>query len=883
LTSYHNIPFADSPPVVTYASRLVCDQFLANQQSVVPAGITGMDGYDSIGLDDGNAGTPNNVFWSFGDTFVPAHTAGLVGNEVATTTDHDGSDCSTFAFKTDTAGLAAPMLERLEGDPAPEPQIEWSAFPTGWVQPNVGDTSIYFYYDSTPYADPHGIQGSGIAKADVSNPASPAGSRIPSDCDTAPECLLWFNLTCNSEPVVFSAAATLRAGDVVYIYLEKLRPSTQPNDVLGNGVARVQLTAGNLAALENASSYEYYNGSGWSADPCQMAAPWTPFTFGADTIRNNGLSVRRNPFVESLHPESKYVAVYSSRFGSTASARTAPNPWGPWSPEVDLVDCRLFLNESDPNFPDHYATVPGLLCYNARQHPSLEKLGGRVSYVTYSNTKSYRTYLQEVLLGTAVYQWEDANGHTAYRRDGVAGPTNFQQKGIAFYAFFDGNDCSPQPADIAYLYSKYDLVPVRELKKTGTSEYVYVAGSSSVPSGWDDDGIQFCASKTAPNGLDRQLAPISMWRVPTDPGTHVYSPLDLGSSNGYTFGGVSFYAQVTTERYTVPDNIYINNRPDRVFPTVGQMFELRLAENGVPVSSGPVLAGESADRLAPNTNYAFYSCDPVTFVCGGTPFSSSATTGSLGAMSTASSLNGPYFLIAAKRTGSSTNDFADLNGLTFYGLTQFHWYELSVCSPSCDFDTDPLIYQVAANSSGVLYWGTYRQNTAPIIRIVDADVPADDGVGGLKEDGAVTFTDSDAVNAAAAAVASTPAPSRTSSWYRYAPYDLLINGTVDGWDGALISQEYGLSNWPPYGPELTVPSTGTVHFSVMATDQNGTVPSMSVSYTGTTPTGACFNTAGCPGQFLFTPNGTYHATFTATFAANDGALTSSTSITIHVL
>ena len=468
-------------------------------------------------------------YWSFGDTFVdlPPYngvwegigTDTQITNSLAYGSDFDPSDCVDFTSKTDGNNIADVMLPK-------DPDLnEAAVWPSGWVQPDAPENFIYHYYSSMrPVTGGVTGQGSGLAKMDLGDLMSDRKPASGTGCDDPSSCLFWKeSILSGSCSFDIGAAHPMREGNFVYVFLE-MQGSV--------GLARVL-----YAQIENLSAYQYRTESStWvQNNPCAMKKLWE------QPLKMQGLEVTYNTFL------GKYVATYASGFMTVIYARTADFLWGPWSDEDGqdivygggdtMVPCGDFLQGVPTVQP------PELLCYGGLQHPHLERAEGRVIYLSYSNTRSYRAYLQEVVLATAIYQFEDGAGHTAYRRDGE-GPSSWSQAGVAFYAYHDEEAAeSCTAASLQDVYVRHSIVRVYEWKRGG-AEYVYTQGSSP-GAGFVNQGVVFCAASA---DASEQLVPVRRW---DEPGTelHVYSSLDLGSLD-LVGGATAFFGQVTT--YPVP-------------------------------------------------------------------------------------------------------------------------------------------------------------------------------------------------------------------------------------------------------------------------------------------------------------------------------------------
>ncbi|MCB0265490.1 MAG: DUF4185 domain-containing protein, partial [Calditrichaeota bacterium] len=84
-----------------------------------------------------------------------------------------------------------------------------------------------------------------------------------------------------------------------------------------------------------------------------------------------------------------YLAVHSLNITGKIVARTAPQPWGPWSEPVEITQITPVRQTPLPYPP---------LVYAAKAHPSLSRENGRIIYVTYVEFEEYYPHLLEITL-----------------------------------------------------------------------------------------------------------------------------------------------------------------------------------------------------------------------------------------------------------------------------------------------------------------------------------------------------------------------------------------------------------------------------------------------------------------------------------------------------
>jgi hypothetical protein len=97
----------------------------------------------------------------------------------------------------------------------------------------------------------------------------------------------------------------------------------------------------------------------------------------------NELSVSINKYLNC------YLAVHSLDLTGKIVARTAPNPWGPWSDYTELYQVNV-KRTIDLPYP--------VLIYAGKEHPELSEDNGRILYITYIEFEEYFPHLIKVEL-----------------------------------------------------------------------------------------------------------------------------------------------------------------------------------------------------------------------------------------------------------------------------------------------------------------------------------------------------------------------------------------------------------------------------------------------------------------------------------------------------
>ena len=166
----------------------------------------------------------------------------------------------------------------------------------------------------------------------------------------------------------FGSAALLSA-DKHWIYLYGVKMDAQ--FVQQSHLARVP-----VAALEDRDSYEFFAGDDRWRKNVDDAVP----VFDGPP---NEQSVNWNEYLGC------YLAVHSLNITGKIVARTAPQPWGPWSEPVEITQITPVRQTPLPYPP---------LVYAAKAHPSLSRENGRIIYVTYVEFEEYYPHLLEITL-----------------------------------------------------------------------------------------------------------------------------------------------------------------------------------------------------------------------------------------------------------------------------------------------------------------------------------------------------------------------------------------------------------------------------------------------------------------------------------------------------
>jgi hypothetical protein len=287
---------------------------------------------------------------------------------------------------------------------------------------------------------------------------------------------------------VNGARSPVRQGDDVFVFLH-----TTANRHL---LARVRADSIGLPA-----AYTYWDGVGWSSSPGDAVSLWPEPATVLPT--HNGLSVRYNDFL------GQWLAIYD-RDLNTVSVRVSDQLTGPWSGEVQWLDCKtLFTSAAWP------------FCYYAEQHWQLARDGGRTVYVTVSSAPPYDVYLLEFRLGAAVHQWREYSGGVDYSP--VSPGDTYVDEGVSFYA----SDTAVPGFGPVYVW------------KAGDGERLY---STEQPG--PDFAVEhiafFAATSSQVPGSMVQYEAVYRWDMGK---SHIYSTAAAGLERlGYVRGPIAFYA-----------------------------------------------------------------------------------------------------------------------------------------------------------------------------------------------------------------------------------------------------------------------------------------------------------------------------------------------------
>lgn len=353
-----------------HSARDLGAQFVTNPHRMV-----GQDGAYSIPLAHGEA------LWFFGDTLIgsrvpheslwypggqqlgPGDMTGngsielMLNNTGLILRQNDGRNGLTnYSYILDGHGQLKQLVPRLPREHRDEIRV--------WCLHGccIG-RNVYLYYlnvrmlSEGPMPVNFELVGSGLAKAvrgewDFQS--------IEHDGDT-----MWWKVGLPH----FGSAVLMGNDGYVYAYGVKKDPA---------GVQQCCLARVTAESICDYDAYEYL----CSPEPrwCSMPDEAQPIMTGMP----NEMSVSWNAHLGS------YLAVHSLDLTGSIVARTAPQPWGPWSDPVELW-------KVTPPQIDYTIPYPPLI-YAGKEHPELAAHFGRTLYLTYIEFEEYFPHLIEVTL-----------------------------------------------------------------------------------------------------------------------------------------------------------------------------------------------------------------------------------------------------------------------------------------------------------------------------------------------------------------------------------------------------------------------------------------------------------------------------------------------------
>jgi hypothetical protein len=337
-----------------------------------PHHMVGQDGAFSIPL------APGKTLWFFGDTLIgrrpatgslwsiegqPVGPRDMTGrgtfeqmiNNTALVLRHQtgGDKLSDFTFITDDHQKIRPLIP-LEGDEHPDHDRIWCQHGIAIDDKVVLSFIKVKMLDEGPLPVNFEIVGSGLA---VGSTKDWRFKRVMRDNRS----ILWSA----AQPHFATAFLDCASDGFIYCY------GTVKEGVTQNCyVARVP-----RADIDRPERYEYLTTceGAWSRDVSAAVAVFSGMP--------SELSVSFNSHLGA------YLAVHSLDLTGKLVARTAPQPWGPWSEPVTLWAVKK---------PHPFPYLQ--LIYAGKEHPELAGDGGRKIYLTYIEFEEYFPHLVEVTL-----------------------------------------------------------------------------------------------------------------------------------------------------------------------------------------------------------------------------------------------------------------------------------------------------------------------------------------------------------------------------------------------------------------------------------------------------------------------------------------------------
>ncbi len=304
-------------------------------------GWTGGDGIYSVALAD------DTILWLFGDTFIGQirngrhENASIINNSIGIQYGKlPSSALIEFYYGKTSDGEPAAFILPVE--------------PQGWLWIYDGvraDAGIFLFFvqiDRTADNSVFGFKVIGNWLGLVTNPEDP-----PLNWEIRQRKIPWSKFTDDGDTIFGSAL--LRAGGFFYIY--------GTTEVLEEGIRRKYMILARVAesAILDFGRWQFFAKGRWISDLSQASL------LCADIA--NEYSVSFQPALR------KYVSVYSQNsMSKNIVARTAPEPYGPWSEPIVLYRC------PEEDWHDN------IFCYAAKAHPEISLASNEliVTYVTNS-------------------------------------------------------------------------------------------------------------------------------------------------------------------------------------------------------------------------------------------------------------------------------------------------------------------------------------------------------------------------------------------------------------------------------------------------------------------------------------------------------------------
>lgn len=349
---------------------------LGPQFTINPHQMVGQDGAYSIPLEN-----DDKTLWFFGDTLigsrVPGESIWYPGGQAVGPYDMSGrgsirrmiNNCglltdnargiaglAEFQYILDNAGELKTLIPLRPDEHHDEFRV--------WCMHGIAlNGKIYLFFIKVgmlaegPFPVNFEILGSGIAVGSANDWRFQRIDNHGSD-------LFW-----GKDDPQFGSAALL-SDDSQWVYLLGVNKDERQTQL--SNLARVP-----AAALADRRQYEFF---------CGRQKMWSSDVADAKAIFNGPPNEQSLSFNQHL---GCYLAVHSMDISGQIVARTAENPWGPWSDPHLITTIKPVRKKPLPYPP---------LVYAAKEHPVLSDNGGKTIYITYVEFEEYYPHLLEVTL-----------------------------------------------------------------------------------------------------------------------------------------------------------------------------------------------------------------------------------------------------------------------------------------------------------------------------------------------------------------------------------------------------------------------------------------------------------------------------------------------------
>lgn len=315
-------------------------------------GWIGADGNYSVAVSD------ERVLWFFSDTWLGtvAHghrtNATLINNSIGVQTGRGAAARVEFFWNTNEQRRPTAFITPLDG--------------RGWFWPVGGAMTggrlsfLLWQMEKAPGPAAFGFRHAAVWLGEVENPLDP-----PPRWRVTQTKLPFTEISTNRHFIL--GAAVLAQKDFLYVFGTEDRPGAK------NFGRRMVLARAPLDAVNDFERWRFFSDGEWVND-FHRATPLAP-----------GMASEYS--VTPLEATGGFVVVgHDVLLSPRIVARTAPHPWGPWSPPVGLFES------------PEAGWKKGIFCYSGKAHPELASGGELV--LTYAANAST---LQDVLHDARLY------------------------------------------------------------------------------------------------------------------------------------------------------------------------------------------------------------------------------------------------------------------------------------------------------------------------------------------------------------------------------------------------------------------------------------------------------------------------------------------------